>query len=37
MHGRSSSTPKGVATLQQVRVDRGAIDPYLERLDDADR
>ena len=31
-------TPKGVATLRQVRVDRGAaIDPYLERLDDADR
>ena len=31
-------TPKGVDTLRQVRVDRGAaIDPYLERLDDADR
>lgn len=31
-------TPKGVATLQQVRVDRGAaIDPYLERLSEADR
>jgi DNA-binding MarR family transcriptional regulator len=31
-------TPKGVETLRQVRVDRGAaIDPYLERLDDADR
>ena len=31
-------TPKGVATLRQVRVDRGAaIDPYLERLDAADR
>lgn len=31
-------TPKGVETLRQVRVDRGAaIDPYLERLDDTDR
>lgn len=31
-------TPKGVETLRQVRVDRGAaIDPYLEHLDDADR
>jgi DNA-binding MarR family transcriptional regulator len=31
-------TPKGVATLRQVRVDRGAaIEPYLERLADADR
>ena len=31
-------TPKGVATLRQVRVDRGAaIEPYLARLDDADR
>src|ERR1700741_3979471 len=31
-------TPKGVDTLRQVRIDRGAaIDPYLERLDDADR
>lgn len=31
-------TPKGVETLRQVRVDRGAaVDPYLERLDDADR
>ncbi|MGV0799565.1 MarR family transcriptional regulator, partial [Mycolicibacterium elephantis] len=31
-------TPKGVETLRQVRVDRrAAIDPYLERLDDADR
>src|SRR6185369_6034995 len=31
-------TPKGVDTLRQVRVDRGAaIDPYLERLDAADR
>src|ERR1700754_634160 len=31
-------TPKGVDTLRQVRVDRAAaIDPYLERLDAADR
>ena len=31
-------TPKGVETLRQVRLDRGAaIDPYLERLDAADR
>jgi DNA-binding MarR family transcriptional regulator len=31
-------TPKGVDTLRQVRVDRGAaIDPYLERLDAEDR
>ncbi|MCV7221520.1 MarR family winged helix-turn-helix transcriptional regulator [Mycolicibacterium elephantis] len=31
-------TPKGVETLRQVRADRrAAIDPYLERLDDADR
>jgi len=31
-------TPKGVDTLRQVRVDRGAaIDPYLERLDAAER
>jgi DNA-binding MarR family transcriptional regulator len=31
-------TEKGVDTLRQVRADRGAaIDPYLERLDDADR
>ena len=31
-------TAKGVATLRQVRVDRGAaIDPYLERLSEADR
>ena len=31
-------TPRGVATLQQVRVDRGAaIDPYLERLSESDR
>ena len=31
-------TPKGVETLRQVRLDRGAaVDPYLERLDAADR
>jgi DNA-binding MarR family transcriptional regulator len=31
-------TPKGVDTLRQVRIDRGAaIDPYLDRLDAADR
>ena len=31
-------TAKGVATLRQVRLDRGAaIDPYLERLSAADR
>jgi DNA-binding MarR family transcriptional regulator len=31
-------TPAGVQALKQVRADRGAaIDPYLERLDDADR
>ena len=31
-------TPKGVETLRQVRVDRGAaIDPYLERLDQKDQ
>lgn len=31
-------TPKGVETLRQVRVDRGAaVDPYLERLDATDR
>lgn len=31
-------TPKGVETLRKVRVNRGAvIDPYLERLDAADR
>jgi DNA-binding MarR family transcriptional regulator len=31
-------TPKGVDTLRHVRVDRGAaIDPYLERLEAADR
>src|SRR5215471_17869192 len=31
-------TEQGVDTLRQVRVDRGAaIDPYLERLEDADR
>ena len=33
-----SITPKGVAVLADVRADRGAvIDPYLERLGDADR
>lgn len=33
-----SITAKGVATLARVRADRGAvIDPYLERLDGADR
>ena len=33
-----SITEKGVAALADVRNDRGAvIDPYLERLDDADR
>src|SRR5258705_13264666 len=31
-------TPKGVDTLRQVRVDRGAaIDPYLDRVDSADQ
>jgi DNA-binding MarR family transcriptional regulator len=31
-------TPKGSRTLRQVRVDRGrTIEPYLERLDPADR
>src|SRR4029078_1516707 len=31
-------TPKGVEPLRQVRLDRGAaVDPYLERLDAADR
>lgn len=31
-------TPKGIETLRQVRVDRAAVvDPYLERLDAADR
>jgi DNA-binding MarR family transcriptional regulator len=31
-------TPEGVDMLRRVRVDRGAaIDPYLERLNDADR
>ena len=31
-------TPRGVETLRQVRLDRGAaVDPYLERLDAADR
>jgi DNA-binding MarR family transcriptional regulator len=33
-----SITAKGVDALAQVRTDRGAaIDPFLERLDDADR
>ena len=33
-----SITPKGVQTLATVRADRGAVlDPYLERLDSADR
>ena len=33
-----SITAAGIATLAQVRVERGAaIDPYLERIDDADR
>jgi DNA-binding MarR family transcriptional regulator len=33
-----SITPDGVATLARVRTERGeAIDPYLERLDVADR
>lgn len=33
-----SITPDGVATLAQVRADRGnAIDPYLDQLDSADR
>jgi DNA-binding MarR family transcriptional regulator len=33
-----SITAKGTAALAQVRADRGAvIDPYLERLDPADR
>jgi DNA-binding MarR family transcriptional regulator len=31
-------TPRGVAALQQARLDRGAaVDPYLERLSEADR
>ncbi len=31
-------TPEGVAALRQARLDRGAaVDPYLERLSDADR
>lgn len=31
-------TPAGVATIGQVRLDRGAaVDPYLERLSDTDR
>src|ERR1044072_3152699 len=34
----SSITKKGVSALADVRADRGAvIDPYLDRLDDADR
>lgn len=33
-----SITPEGIATLAQVRADRGnAIDPFLEELDSADR
>jgi DNA-binding MarR family transcriptional regulator len=33
-----SITPQGVATLAQVRADRGnAIDPFLEELDSSDR
>jgi DNA-binding MarR family transcriptional regulator len=33
-----SITPEGVATLARVRIDRAAvIDPYLERLGNADR
>lgn len=33
-----SITPQGIATLAQVRADRGnAIDPFLEELDSADR
>ena len=33
-----SITPQGVATLAQVRADRGnAIDPFLEELDNSDR
>jgi DNA-binding MarR family transcriptional regulator len=33
-----SITPKGVEVLADVRADRGAvIDPYLDRLDEADR
>jgi DNA-binding MarR family transcriptional regulator len=33
-----SITPEGVAVLADVRTDRGAvIDPYLERLPEADR
>ncbi len=33
-----SITPQGVATLAQVRADRGnAIDPFLEELDRSDR
>ncbi|PRC50616.1 MarR family transcriptional regulator, partial [Mycobacterium sp. ITM-2017-0098] len=31
-------TPEGVAALRQARLDRGAaVDPYLERLSDAER
>lgn len=31
-------TPEGVAALRQARLDRGAaVDPYLDRLSDADR
>ncbi|MFB1297066.1 MarR family winged helix-turn-helix transcriptional regulator [Mycobacterium sp. pW049] len=31
-------TPDGVAALRQARADRGAaVDPYLERMSDADR
>lgn len=33
-----SITPQGIATLAQVRADRGnAIDPFLEELDSSDR
>lgn len=33
-----SITPQGIATLAQVRADRGnAIDPFLEELDSTDR
>ncbi len=33
-----SITPQGIATLAQVRTDRGnAIDPFLEELDSSDR
>ena len=30
-------TPKGARTLTQVRADRAAIDPYLQRLAPEDR